>query len=512
MGTVKILVGDCIERLKGLPDNSVQCCVTSPPYWGLRDYGNDGQIGLESTPAEFVAAMVAVFDEVRRVLRPDGVCFVNLGSSYAGNGVSTGGCSPKSTLGGGGGKYRKGSKNEAMFNQSVSHDIPATRSRPPSHVLSCGSDDTESEYSQGGGRVCPGLHDEHQGENLSHHGNTPHNAQCVEPNEQQTSQTTHDKQPADCGPSRPCSSHPADPASTTPQSSGPLPGACDHEARALVDQQDGLTSPGGVRRSMTGHSKIGTSWTAPTLVHRNGGRESFYSACQSPSCKGMGRCGLCWCSLAIPHLNVKQKDLVSIPHLVALALQADGWYLRQDIIWHKPNPMPESVTDRCTKAHEYIFLLTKSARYFWDAGAIAEKVQHQHMTHKSTSTTAAQEAAFKGHPPTNLGRCGTSGETRNARSVWTITTKPYSGAHFATFPPELPMRCIGAGSKKGDTILDPFFGAGTTGLVAMKMGRDCIGVELNPEYAEIARKRIADECGLFGGVEVEESAGYEGVN
>jgi len=308
MANVRIMVGDCLEQLRRLPDESVQCCVTSPPYWGLRDYGNDGQIGLESTPQDFVAAMVAVFAEVRRVLRSDGVCFVNLGDSYGGS--------------------RKG----------------------PSGNFS------------------------------------------------------------------------------------------DHGERHL----DGITKPY---------------------------RDS----------------------------TIKPKDLCGIPWRVALALQDSGWWLRQDIIWHKPNPMPESVRDRCTKAHEYIFLLAKSARYYWDGDAIAEKLQG---VPRAPGNKAGKEG---GHLRDDFGtdRMGAvwgKDGTRNARSVWTITTKPYSGAHFATFPPELPMRCIKAGSKKGDTILDPFFGAGTTGLVAMKMGRDCIGVELNPEYAEIASKRIADEAGLFGGV------------
>lgn len=282
MSTVRILVGDCVRRLKELPDNSIQCCVTSPPYWGLRDYGADGQLGLEATPQEFVASMVRVFDEVRRVLRPDGVCFVNLGDSY------------------------------------------------------------------------------------------------------------------------------------------------------------------------------------------------------------------------------KDKQLQGIPWRVALALQADGWRLRQEIIWHKPNPMPEAATDRCTCAHEAVFLLTKLPRYFWDQKAIAEPAvlgEHTRSRASNFKKAGSQDDKYGSH---NHGaETIVCDGTRNARSVWTITTKPYSGAHFATFPPELPMRCIGAGSKKGDTVLDPFFGAGTTGLVAMKMGRNAIGCELNADYAELARERIAAECGLFGSVRVE---------
>ena len=158
--------------------------------------------------------------------------------------------------------------------------------------------------------------------------------------------------------------------------------------------------------------------------------------------------------------GLKAKDLCGIPWRVAFALQSDGWYLRQDIIWHKPNPMPESVQDRCTKAHEYIFLLTKSAKYFYDVDAVKEE---------STDDTDS---------------------LRNKRSVWTITTKPYKEAHFATFPPELPELCIKAGSKEGDIVLDPFFGSGTTGWVAQRLGRKWIGVELNPEYIKIAEKRF----------------------
>jgi site-specific DNA-methyltransferase (adenine-specific) len=165
--------------------------------------------------------------------------------------------------------------------------------------------------------------------------------------------------------------------------------------------------------------------------------------------------------------SIKHKDLIGIPWRVAFALQADGWYLRSDIIWHKPNPMPESVTDRPTKAHEYVFLLTKSARYYYDAVAIAEP---------------------------------SIAETRNARSVWSITTQPFKGAHFATMPPELASRCILAGSRIGDTVLDPFGGAGTTGLVADRLGRDAVLIELNPTYAALARDRIHDDAPMFAEV------------
>jgi len=295
--SVTIHEGDCRSVLAILPEASVQCCVTSPPYFGLRDYGHDGQIGLEQTPDAYVAEMVAVFREVRRVLRDDGTLWLNLGDSYAADR---------------GGTYQ------------------------PAETLAGGK----------GGRNANGT-------------------------------------------------------------------------RVNRDRYDGYN---------------------PT---RNA-----------------------------PAIGLKHKDLIGIPWRVAFALQADGWYLRSDIIWHKPNPMPESVTDRPTKAHEYVFLLSKSARYHYDAKAIAEEAT--------------------GRNPCNV-------MPRNARSVWTITTKPFKDAHFATMPPALAERCIKAGSKRGDMVLDPFGGAGTTGLVADRLGRDATLIELNPAYAALARRRIVDDAPLLTG-------------
>jgi DNA modification methylase len=301
-----ILVGDCRTILPTLPEASVQCCVTSPPYFGLRDYGHDGQIGLEQTPDAYVAEMVAVFREVRRVLRDDGTLWLNLGDSYA----------------------KEGGKHS---NQSRHWD----------------------------GRESD-------------------------------------------------------------------PGAMHH----------------------TRH------------VDNIGG-------------------------------GFKPKDLLGIPWRVAFALQADGWYLRQDIIWHKPNPMPESVTDRCTKAHEYVFLLSKSARYFYDAGAIAEEVTASTVA-RVTQPTLAQQAGSDRVPGKTNGNMKAVGntETRNARSVWTITTKPFKGSHFATMPPELAGRCIKAGSAPGDTVLDPFGGSGTTAAVAVAHGRRAVLCELNPTYADLSTDRV----------------------
>lgn len=276
MTELQILIGDCRGQMQSLADGSVQTCVTSPPYFGLRDYGMDGQLGLEPSPADFVAAMVEVFREVRRVLADDGTLWLNLGDSY---------------------------------------------------------------------------------------------------------------------------------------------GAA--------------------------------------------------------------------------------KQLLGIPWRVALALQSDGWHLRQDIIWHKPNPMPESVRDRCTKAHEYIFLLSKSPKYFFDADAIKEPSIWYGKDARSDKGNIRYEGKRTQDTSGKNGQQGfaTVTEFRNKRSVWTVTTKPFKGAHFATFPPELIEPCVLAGSRTGDTVLDPFGGSGTTAGVAIKHGRNAVLCELNPEYAALVPNRIAQIAG-----------------
>jgi len=303
----KIYNMNCLEGLKQLDDNSINCCVTSPPYWGLRDYGVEGQFGLESTPEEYVAKMVEVFREVKRVLRDDGTLWLNLGDSYSGN------CSQASNNG-----------------------------------------------------------------------------------------------------------------------------------------------------------RAGFGNARERLVNR----------------KGEG---------------LKPKDLVGIPWMVAFALRADGWYLRQDIIWHKPNAMPESVTDRCTKAHEYIFLLAKSDRYYYDHEAIKEPAAYDGRKDTLLKGSpkyekgvvpgqAEHSMAAKGHERWKKNERGEY--VRNKRSVWTIPTKPFKEAHFAVFPPALIEPCILAGCPAGGVVLDPFMGSGTTGMVAAMYQRNFIGFELNPEYCKMAEKRI----------------------
>jgi DNA modification methylase len=339
MTTQRIIPGDCIAGLRTLPDASVHCCVTSPPYWGLRDYGHDGQIGLEATPEAYVARMVEVFREVRRVLRDDGTLWLNLGDSYAG---SWGNQGRKETRGG-----------QRPVNGPMLQRISAKA-----------------------------VHDEEC---------------CLD---------------EDC--------------------------LCDA----------GLA--GGIYPDKKSHTG---SWVND-------------------------------------HPTLKAKDLVGIPWRVAFALQADGWWLRQDIIWHKPNPMPESVRDRCTKAHEYVFLLTKSQRYFYDAEAVSETAIHQ----DAKGIPYATRRVMDGNP-TVISRQSLEYDakpTRNRRSVWTITTKPYGGAHFAVMPADLVEPCIKAGCPEGGTVLDPFAGSGTTLAVAAELGRNAIGCELSPVYIELAERRIKD--------------------
>jgi len=198
--------------------------------------------------------------------------------------------------------------------------------------------------------------------------------------------------------------------------------------------------------------------------------------------------------------GLKSKDLVGIPWRVAFALQADGWYLRQDIIWHKPNPMPESVTDRCTKAHEYIFLLSKSPKYYYDNEAIKEETLTQDNQNRDRDTTKLNNTPGR----TKMAGLKTNNyETRNKRSVWTVTTKPYQEAHFATYPHDLIIPCITAGCPEGGTVLDPFGGSGTTAQVSNNLNRNAILCELNPEYVEIAKNRLHESLGMFLDLTVE---------
>jgi DNA modification methylase len=326
---------DCMDGLKILDDCSVDCCVTSPPYWGLRDYGVEEQLGLEDTPEEYVNNLVEVFREVKRVLKDDGTLWLNLGDSYSGSGK-------------GGAAYPENAKK----------------------------------YKQGS------------------------------------------------------------------------------------------------NKGMLGAIK--------TIKSSN--------------------------------INYKPKNLIGIPWRVAFALQADGWYLRQDIIWAKTNPMPESVKDRCTKSHEYIFLLSKNAQYYFDAEAIAEPATESTIKRLSQDVESQEGSSripgktngnmkvvkpryggkkYTENPEafyrTKPGNAYDYRPKRNKRDVWTVSTKPFKEAHFATFPPDLIEPCILAGCRVGGIVLDPFMGSGTVGLVAKRHNKKYIGFELNVKYIDIAAKRIENE-------------------
>ncbi|MDC3414292.1 DNA-methyltransferase [Terrihalobacillus insolitus] len=308
----EILQGDSFTVLKTLPDNYIQTCITSPPYYGLRDYGVEGQIGLESSVSEYVRHLVEIFREIRGVLKDDGTLWLNLGDSYAGSGK---------------GAWKKKDKQ--------------------------------------------------------FHGYVP------------------------------------DP--------------------------------------------------------------------KSPQTK-------------IKDSTFKPKDLMGIPWRVAFALQEDGWYLRSDVIWNKPNAMPESVTDRPTKSHEYIFLLSKSPKYYYDHEAIKEQAIYgtQDIRGSKGSFGPLQKNRRLDRPRGSFnGKYGTESfrairNMRNKRDVWTVSTKPYKDAHFATFPPDLIRPCILAGSRENDLVLDPFFGSGTTGIVALEHNRNFLGIELNTEYIKLAKKRLSE--------------------
>jgi DNA modification methylase len=316
-----IHLGDCLDVLKTLPDNSIDCCVTSPPYYALRDYGIEGQLGLENTPEEYIAKMTEVFMEVYRVLKSEGTLWLNIGDSYNGSG----------------GNNKEHHKNDSGFQGNMG--------------VKCGG----------------------KGANM-----------------------------------------------------------------------DGL----------------------------------------------------------------KPKDLIGIPWMLAFSLRSAGWYLRQDIIWAKNNPMPESVTDRCTKSHEYIFLLSKSQKYYFNHEAIQEpavssddlkrRIKNGVEEWKTDKAKDTYAVSGTGRSRTELYSTNEQGDyVRNKRDVWQVNVKPCKEAHFATYPPDLVRPCILAGCPEGGVVLDPFMGSGTTALVAKGIGRDYIGIELNPEYRAIAERRLFDKFGLF---------------
>ena len=496
-----ILQGDCRHVLKTLPDQSVHCCVTSPPYFGLRDYGHAGQIGLEATPDTYVAELVAVFSEVRRVLRDDGTLFLNLGDSYFGAGYSnnknTGGATRQQ-----GGKQKHTTANVRRGGACDISGKAPVNSQANDCLCENLCDACRRAYRigkshNGGLRVpmpmpSPSATSRERKELQNAHFPTSDLANLASHSGAASAVAGHLPDLA-AGPLR------ASDVSTPSESSLQRPANSRQLAQPLQCQLCGCSLPDFAQASAHKEACICDTKGGASEGHRN----------------GMGVSGS-----AYPHYttaSLKPKDLIGIPWRVAFALQANGWYLRQDIIWSKPNPMPESVKDRCTKSHEYIFLLSKSPKYYYDAAAIAEDCVTGNMRRPYGSPGAnsldprgkqgggeLRKGADKqrGHGRRHAGfndrwdampKEEQGSGKRNKRDVWAVATRPYKGAHFATFPPKLIEPCILAGCPIGGVVLDPFGGAGTTGLVATGNGRNAILIELNAAYGAMAGARIARE-------------------
>lgn len=492
----QLIQGDCIQIMRGLPAGTVQTCVTSPPYYGLRDYGHEGQIGLEETPEAYVAKLVDVFREVRRLLKDDGTVFLNLGDSYFGSGKGPTGHN------GIGDQVKRQGFDGARRGQSYGNGDKVTQGYPLSDSTSqnpCDAriDEWMSHIERTG--VHPvrvrvaALYQRIQECMAELRDHLPSVDSLAQQSTWLSSPAIVDRVHSAI---RVVEQLRAFLESMPAESLPPLQAGF----RLLDMLSVCLTSLHSLLRCVRVYAHM---LDADLKMQRDKvGSVSLFEELSHHI-----RCIDGYVSLVLAWLNppqvqpyyttglLKPKDLIGIPWMVAFALRADGWYLRQDIIWHKPNPMPESVKDRCTKAHEYIFLLSKSSSYFYDSDAIKEaSVDPQ-------GSAKRYEAAFFVGPKHEAGGYSPNGAkhtpgmkefngTRNRRSVWTVTTKPYSGAHFATFPPDLIEPCILAGSKPGDTIIDPFNGSGTTGAVSLKHGRKYIGCELNPAYIELAHERI----------------------
>lgn len=483
--TVRILVGDCRERLAELPDTSVHCCVTSPPYFSLRDYGVAGQMGLEPTPDEFVAGMVRVFREVKRVLRDDGTLFLNIGDSYAAGSVLSQSYRLREDLT----DEQRTAAAVAMFGVRFDEPLEAGEGALPQVLSSavhsaavCDQSSLASRRVQG---ELPAEQDEGAGENA---GATPS---------------------VEVGSSGGAGRQ----VRLLRGIAGRVPDGGSHQrgrsgASEATDGQD----PRQLDQDLQGHSEARVSEGSvprPLLQLQLRDRIVGILSSQSYSDDQIPAAAKAYFRRAS---GLKQKDLIGVPWLLAFALRADGWFLRQEIIWAKPNPMPESVRDRCTKAHESIFLLSKAPRYYFDADAIQEDAGGWNNSEFHTGKTGGHQlgrasvkrGGFAGKTNALPGREAFRAvtEKRNKRSVWEVATRPYADAHFATYPPTLIEPCIMAGCPKGGTVLDPFGGAGTTGMVADRLGRDAVLIELNPEYAEIARKRLTGDGGMFADVDV----------
>lgn len=468
--TTRILCGDSREMLATLPDGSVQTCVTSPPYFGLRDYGHAGQIGLEATVDEYVTALVDVFREVRRVLADDGTLWLNLGDSYAAN--RPGGQPAPTNTGNRQGYLSSGLQGVMKVPEGLKPKdligIPWRVARALQEPYYTGRikrvEDRVWLAAMIDAEGCMFIHKRKAGQ---------HNGQ---------------------GYYRKNDSY----------GSG-LEVA--NTSEAIVQRCMEITGCGSVCRQDKDRRQPLFRWNLRSNECREIVREVYpYLVAKRQQARLLIGCPPSGAKAEAAHaamilLHNGSETTVDFPDPASMFEQ--GYYLRQDIIWSKSNPMPESVRDRCTKAHEYLFLMSKAPRYYYDAEAIAEPVTASTIERLSQPTLDTQAGSDRVPGKTN-GAMKAVGEmdTRNKRSVWTVTTQPFSEAHFATFPPKLIEPCILAGSRPGDTVLDPFGGAGTTGLVADRLGRDSILIELNPDYAEIARRRITNDAPMFASVEI----------
>lgn len=468
------MLGDCIEQMKTLPAKSVQTCVTSPPYFGLRDYGHVGQIGLEDTPDAFVARLVEVFREVRRVLRDDGTLWLNLGDSYAANRSyqveQTKGGAKHGPAQAAGGRSQRAADYGLKVKDLIG--IPwrvAFALQQPFYT----------------GKVASELDRVWLAAMLDAEG-------CITASEYETGGRTK-----------------SNIYISITNASVPVIEKCGRlfpQAKENVYQKGGVVNRTVFRWDVErmDQKSIFLREIYPYLVAKRKQAVLGYTFIEMQRGLPSKKKGYLpdqqekrsWLVKALSTLN-KGGD-VDLPDWVVEppSLFEPGFYLRQDIIWHKPNPMPESVRDRCTKAHEYVFLLSKGPRYFFDSEAIKEPVAESSVARLAQPTLAQQagSARVPGKTNGNMKAVG-NGETRNRRSVWTVTTKPFKGAHFATFPPDLIEPCILAGCPVGGTVLDPFGGSGTTAGVAIKHGRKAILCELNPEYATLVPDRVATITG-----------------
>ena len=470
-----VLYGDCRDILPTLDAGSVQTCVTSPPYFGLRDYGVSGQIGLESTPDAYVAEMVAVFRAVKRVLRDDGTLWLNLGDSFSGhtpvgfrpgNEAKNGGASNKNGVGRVEGLKAKdliGIPWRVAFALQQPYEVVTIKGRTDRAWLAALID--------GEGCITTTMAQPTTGKNESY---------AIVVQVRMSDRECLDRIVAITG----MSHVQAEALSPSMANGNQRPASCwkiagENAATVLAEiypyllikKRQALVAWNLQRLKDGITTKRGIAIPAENMEMRRELHRVIRALNQRESVDVPG-----WC---------REPEYTVEP----------GWYLRSDVIWHKPNPMPESVTDRPTKAHEYLFLLAKSERYFYDADAIAEPYANGPDWIGRAPTLALKENDDRGD---GGGRATTGNPLgRNRRSVWTVATQPFKGAHFATFPPALIEPCILAGSKRGDTVLDPFGGAGTTGLVADRLGRNAVLCELNPAYAEMARRRITDDAPLF---------------